>query len=263
MSKKEIQEISLDLVDEPVAAERTQIVMEGLEAMSASIHEVGVVNPIRVMARGDRYEIESGHRRYLAARMAGLVTIPCIVLTGHGPDPDAVKFHENFFREDVSPVDEGRWFLRLMADKKWSCNDVARFCSRSPGYVTSRMNLVQGDPRVLAALEAGQVNFSQGVEILKAIDDGVRGELLRVAIENGATVSSLRLMRFDFERVLRSQSGPVDHVSPLPESYAQAKHLISCPACHGEYDVRYIYPLSVCKTCYDGLLAGFLAAQGG
>lgn len=262
MQKKEVQEVPLDLIDEPVNAERSQLVMEKLEALADSIREIGVVNPIRLNLRGNRFEIESGHRRFLAARMAKLATVPCIVLGAGDVDQDVARFHENFFREDVNPVDEGRWFLRLAETKKWAVKDIARFCSRSSGYVTSRMNLVQGDARVLAALEAGQVNFSQGVEILRASDEGVRSELLRVAVENGATVSSQQLMRFDYERVNRSASSVAVPGGAPPGTYAEQKHLISCPACHGEYDVRYIYPLSVCKTCYDGLLAGFREAEG-
>lgn len=263
MQKKEVQEIPLDLILEPAAAVRTQVVMEGLESLADSIREVGVVQPIRVIPREGKFEIESGHRRFLASQMAKCATIPSIVLDDKSADPDVVKFHENYFREAVSPVDEGRWFIRLIEEKKWSAKEVARFCSRSEAFVLSRMNIVQGDERVLAALEAGQIGFSQGVEILRASDDGVRGELLRIAIDNGATVSSLRLMRFDFERVLRARSGESEPTSRVPASYPESRHMIECPSCAGSYDVNQIYPVSLCKTCYDGLLAGFQEARGG
>lgn len=257
MPQKIIHDIPLNNIIEPERAMRTQVAMEKLEELAGSIRDVGVIQPITVILIGDKYEIESGHRRFLASQMAGKPTIPAIVRDADATDSEARKFHENFFREDVNPVDEGRWFVRLQSENSWRVRDIARFCSRSENYVSSRISLVTGDEKVLAALEAEHINFSQGVEILKCPQENIRHELLRVAIENGATVSSLRLMRYDYGRMNKAQSasGEAPHVAP--ENYTTAKHLIECPACCGSYGVNEIYPISVCKTCYDGLLAGF------
>lgn len=261
MAEKEVVEISLSSIREPGIAIRTGMVIEELESLAESIREIGVIQPIRVVKDGERYEIEAGHRRFLACRMAGKASVPCIVKGEGGADGDVVKFHENYFREDLNPVEEGKWFVRLQKGKKWSVRDVGRFCCRSENYVSARIGLVTGDARILAALEGGQIGFSQGVEILKAENEGVRRELLRITIENGATISSLRLMRFDFERALRARRGESEPPRVEGRSYETVRCLIECPACEGKYEVNKIYPVSVCKTCYDGLLAGFQEAR--
>lgn len=261
MPEKIVQEIPLGLIDEPSIAARSVMIAEKLEELCISFKEVGVCQPITVIPKDGRYEIEQGHRRYIAAGMAGLATIPCISRQEGDADPDARKFHENFFREAVNPVDEGRYFLRLQKERGWSVSEIARFCSRCDGFVTSRISLVSGDERILAALEAGQINFSQGVEILKAEDGNVRGELLRISIESGASVASLRLMRYDYGRVLSAQTGGGLTDAPTEKGYVQQQHLIECPSCIGNYNVNQMYPITLCKTCYDGMLAGLEEAR--
>jgi len=251
-----LQDIPISEILEPVEQVRTVIVFEGLQELADSIKERGVIQPLIVLKKNGSYEIIDGHRRYLAAKMVSLEVLPCFVRAADVREADLLKLNANFFRENVNPVDEGRFFLRLKEKHGLAFSEIAKLCARSEAYVLNRVKLLQSDPRVLAALEAGQINFSQGLEIARAEDENVRGELLRITIESGATVETLRIMRYDYERRIANQDPAVSGGSPEPRHYESIKHLIECPVCKGRYEVNQIYPISVCKTCYDGFIAG-------
>lgn len=248
--------IPIDDILEPEEQIRTVIILEGLQELASSIKERGVVQPLIVLQRGDKYQITDGHRRYLAAKMAGLEAVPCIIRAMDVKEADLVMLHANFFREDVNPVDEAKYFVKLHDRHGLAYNEIARLASRSDSYVFNRVNLLLGPPEVLAALEGGQLNFSQACEISRSPDENIRHELLRVTVESGATVESLRIMRRDYEGRLSNQDPALVGEPPPPGHYPEVKHLIECPCCHGKYDVKQIYPISICKTCYDGFLKG-------
>lgn len=251
-----IQSISLDEINEPSKAVRTVISAEGLEDLAKSIAQVGVIQPIVLQKKGSRYEIVAGHRRFLASRMCGKVSVPAIITELKDRDTDLVKLHENYCREDINCVDEAKYFLMLKEKYEWNIHEIATYISKSDSYVVTRLALLGADARVLAALETRQITMSQAREILSAENEKVRYELLRVTIENGATVNSIRMMRQSYESVMGPSVTDSNPSAAGASSYESEKHLIRCPACDGVYPVNSIYPLSVCKTCYDGLLAG-------
>ena len=249
-----LKNIPIDNVTEPVDQVRTVIVFEGLQQLAESIKAKGIIQPLVVLRKGDKYEVTDGHRRYLAAKIAGLQTLPCIVRGYNLEEADIIKLHANAFRENVNPVDEGKFFVRVHEKHNLSYGEIAKLYTRSDSYVLARVNLLTGDSRILAALEAGQLNFSQALEIGRAADDNIRLELLRITVESGATVDTLRVMRHDYESRQSSGDSAVVQTSPEGGSYPEMKHLITCPFCVGSYPVNMIYPISACKTCYDNIL---------
>jgi len=261
--KKELKEISLDLLSEPEEQIRTVILEEGLNDLAESIKLNGVIEPLIVVRKDNKYEVCAGHRRFLAARIAGLATVPCVVWDLSSREAACVKLHENCFRENVNPVDEGRYFLGLHEDENLSFGEIARLANRSEAYVYRRVNLVGGNERVVAALEAGLINFSQACEINKVEDERIVNELLRITIDSGATASTLRGMRYDFGRMDRGRGVSEIDYNTDGINYKEAKHLINCPVCSGAYPVSEIYPISVCKTCYDNFLRALTGGAGG
>lgn len=261
--KHNFLDIPIDDIIEPHDQVRTVIVFEGLQELAQDIKQGGLIQPIIVVKTVDKYEILDGHRRYLAAKIAGLEFVPCIVRAMDMKEADLVKLRANFFREDVNPVDEARYFVKLHEKHGLAYNEISKLCSRSDSYVLNRVQLLQCDPKVLAALEGKQINFSQALEISKMPDEDIRNELLRVTIESGATVETLRVMRHDYEKRVSNQDPALAHAAPEPGHYPEQKHLIKCPVCGGSYPVNQIYPISVCKTCYDGFLEGLKGGDHG
>ena len=90
-----IREIPLDEIDPNANQPRSQFQEEGLKELAASIVEQGVLSPILVVENGNRFRIVAGERRFRAARLAGLSTLPCIVRDMTSEQQMAVALIEN------------------------------------------------------------------------------------------------------------------------------------------------------------------------
>ena len=91
---------------------------EAIQRLSESVKADGVVQPIIVRDVGDGYEIVAGERRWRAARLAGLRTIPAIVRTADDRELLILALAENVAREDLNPIDQARAYAVLADD--WS-----------------------------------------------------------------------------------------------------------------------------------------------
>jgi ParB/RepB/Spo0J family partition protein len=103
-----------EIVARPTQARDKRNELEGIEWLAKSIARHGVINPIDVRRVGGGYEIVSGHRRYLAAREAGLRTIPCIV--SHDTDEASFaqrQYAENAQRSNFTPIEDARGVARV------------------------------------------------------------------------------------------------------------------------------------------------------
>lgn len=183
----EIREIPLDVIDDPVVAMRTDMDMEKLEELSSSIRENGVIQPITVRPNGERFEIVAGHRRYKASIYAGKVTIPAIIKELNDVDTDTVRIHENLFREDVNPVDEGRYIRKMVDTYDYTPNQLAKMTGKSEAYVRGRYELLDYPEYLLKAVQSEQISISSAQWLCKIDDDRVRSEYTRFAILGGIT----------------------------------------------------------------------------
>jgi ParB family chromosome partitioning protein len=188
----EFREINIDLIDDPEHALRETFDENKLAELTDSISTEGIIEPIIVKPRGDRFEIIAGHRRTLAARMARLSVVPCVIRRDVETSSDIIKFHENIHREDMNPVEEARALQRILTEH---CgNDVdqlVRTLHLTYTYISNRLNLLRGNADVCAALERGEINFTVAMKLnqfpsamaikthlLQAIATGANGRMV-------------------------------------------------------------------------------------
>ena len=109
---------------------------ESLDELAASIRENGIVQPIVVRSRGERYEIVAGERRWRAAQKAGLTQVPIVVMDVPDDKMLELALLENIQREDLNPIEEARAY-RLLTESRGSAKRTwpaasARRGPRSP-----------------------------------------------------------------------------------------------------------------------------------
>lgn len=252
----QVVQIPIDNIKPPEKGVREIIAMEPLQGLADSITQRGIIQPIIVKKQDKGYVVVVGERRFLAAQQAGIASIPCIVTNADDKEQDLVKLHENSFREDVNAVDEAKFFVYLKEKYKYDWKEVAIMCSRSEAYIYQRVQILTRDLAVLAALEGGQINFTQARELAHVEDDKIRKELLRITIENGATADNIRIMRRDYESRLESGDVSMQESPAAADPLVPVIHKIQCPMCLGDYPVTEIYPISVCRVCHGGFVEG-------
>jgi ParB family chromosome partitioning protein len=167
---------------------RSAIAPERLQELAASIRESGIVQPILVRRRGDRYQIIAGERRWRAAQQLGLLSVP--VTVRDVPDERLLELAlvENIQREELSPLEEAQAFHRLHDEFHLTQEDIAKRVGRDRSTVANAVRLLRL-PRELREL-VGQGRLDAGharaILALERADDQVA--LGREAARKGLSV---------------------------------------------------------------------------
>ena len=142
-SQSEPLEIPVDLVDAGSMQPRTYFDDAALSSLAESIKSHGIVQPILVRQRGDRYELVAGERRLRAARIAGLSKVPAIVRDIRDEDLLEVALIENIQREDLNPIEEALAYKKLIETVGLTQEALASRVGRDRSYITNYLRLLR------------------------------------------------------------------------------------------------------------------------
>jgi len=177
-----------------------------LQALAGSLQEKGVLQPVLVRPLKDgMYQLVAGERRWRAAKIAGLPSIPALV--SHHDDLAALEVGliENMAREDLSPVEEARACATLADEFGLTRKQIGRRVGRHDTVVSSLIGLLRLSDEILELLERGELSAGHGRALLR-VDLDARLPLARAAIEEEWTVRELeRRARASNLEVLESQ----------------------------------------------------------
>lgn len=167
----------------------------GLDSLAESIGAIGVKEPLLVApAIAGKYEVIAGHRRLLAARIAGVDRIPCIIETDRDTEA-AIRLHENIEREDLNVADEAMFLGELYEQQGEDVDKVANAVRKSRAYVEERLLLLRGAKEVYDALREGKITFGVARELNKLHLEKDKLYYLNYAIRGGASIRQVREWR--------------------------------------------------------------------
>lgn len=135
-------EIRIDDISPCAFQPRTMFDEESLQALSDSIKEKGVLQPILVRPKGNRYEIIAGERRWRAARMAGLNKIPAIIKNMSDQETLEIALIENLQRENLSAIEEAEGLNRLMREYQYTQDTLGQTIGKSRSYIANSVRLL-------------------------------------------------------------------------------------------------------------------------
>jgi ParB family chromosome partitioning protein len=146
---------------------RARIGQEGLAELAESIKAQGVMQPILARPLGaGRYEIVAGERRWRAARMAGLATVPTLVREVADRHALAIALIENLQREDLNPLDEATGIKRLIEEFGMTHAEAAEAMGRSRAAITNALRLLELAPPVQELLREGKLDMGHARALL-------------------------------------------------------------------------------------------------
>lgn len=158
------QSIPLDELHESPWNPRKHFAPKALEELAESIRKVGILSPVLVRPReAGGYEIAAGHRRFRAAKLAGLPATPAIVRPMGDQEFLEILTIENLQREDVHPLEEGEGYRTLMAQTGWDADAVAAKVGKSKSYIYQRLKLAELIGPVKKAFYAEQLTAGHAV----------------------------------------------------------------------------------------------------
>jgi ParB family chromosome partitioning protein len=214
---EELREIPLELISPNPDQPRTTFEEQGLVALSESIRIRGVLQPVLVRPRaGGRYELIAGERRWRAASLAELDTVPAIIREHDSATALEIALVENMAREDLNPVDEARACAALVEELGLTREEVGLRVGRSRVAVSNLLRLLDLPDDALELIERGELTEGHGRALLLAQDHVARRGLARQAVAARWSVREL-------EARARSSTG---------EATPRARRARSRPALH-------------------------------
>jgi ParB family chromosome partitioning protein len=151
-------EIPIDAIVPNPHQPRTTFDSEALEQLKGSIQTFGVLVPILVRKRGDRYELIAGERRWRAAAAAGLRTIPAILRDAQDQQSLELAMIENLQREDLDALEEAMGYQHLIDDYGFTQERVAERVGRARPSVANALRLLSLAGPIQALIRARQLS---------------------------------------------------------------------------------------------------------
>ncbi len=187
--RSEVVELPIESLAPNPDQPRTRFDRAGLEALAASITESGVVQPVIATRLSDgSYELIAGERRWRAAGIAGLKTVPAVLRDPDEAERLELALIENMVREDLNPIEEAKACLALVEELGLSKEELGKRIGRSRSQVSNLVRLLDLPEEAIVLLEAGELSEGHGRAILQAPDHETRKHLATEAANEGWTV---------------------------------------------------------------------------
>ena len=161
---------------------------EALTELSDSIKQNGVLQPILLRKKGQKYEIVAGERRYQAAKMAGLTEIPAVVREISDEDVFKLALIENLQRSDLDPIEEARGFKTLIDETGMTQAELGQALSKSRPAIANSLRLLDLPEEVQEMMAQRLLTAGHARAILVVANEEGRIKLAQKVVEDGLTV---------------------------------------------------------------------------
>jgi len=159
-----------------------------LEALSLSIKEQGVIQPLLLRKIDDGYELVAGERRLRAARMAGLTEVPCVVKSVSDAQSLEMSIIENIQRENLNPVEEAEAYHRLMSEFGLTQDEAALRVGKSRSAVANFLRIRNLPAGIKQSLVEGAVSMGHARALLGALNKTHQQAVWKIVVAKGLSV---------------------------------------------------------------------------
>ncbi len=150
-----------------------------LQELADSVQKYGVLQPLLVQKKGESYEIIAGERRWRAAKLAGLKTVPVVIREYSPQQTMEIALIENVQRENLNPIEEAQAYQRLMQEFSLKQEEIAERVSKNRTTITNTMRLLNLTPEVQTMLIEGRISSGHARALLGVSDPGQQLELAK------------------------------------------------------------------------------------
>ena len=225
--KGQSKELPIGAIELPDYQPRQYFDSDKLQELSSSIIQHGILEPllVRPLPSSEKYELVAGGRRFLAAQMAGLISVPAIVRELSEPEASEIALLENLQREDLNPVEETEAVLKLLSFRlnkevsevtsllyrlqnqlknKTTDNVIgkeiqatveevlSRLSMTFESFMVNRLRLLNLPEDILMGLRLGKIAYTKAIAISQVKNDQQRCELFKQAIGENLSLTDIK-----------------------------------------------------------------------
>lgn len=213
--ESQVQNINIDLIIPNRFQPRLSFDEKALNELAESIKQHGIIQPLIVRQLADKYEIIAGERRYKAATLAGLSTVPVIVTNLSDAKSAEVALVENIQRKNLSSIEEALSYKRKIDKDNLTQEQLAKLLGLSQSTVANRLRLLNLSNEVQDALLKEKISERHARSLLQISDKNKQNELLNRIITERLTVRQLD------EIIKKELSSPSTYAEEVPSNLEQ------------------------------------------
>ncbi len=161
-----ITEVRINEIEPNVEQPRKNFNDEKLSQLAESIKQHGVVQPLIVRRDGNVYRIVAGERRWRAARLAGLQTVPVIIRELSSRQVMEIALIENLQREDLNPIEEAEAYEKLISEYGMTQEEVSNTVGRSRPAIANSLRLLSLQDKIKSKLISGEISSGHARALL-------------------------------------------------------------------------------------------------
>lgn len=186
---KQVLEIEINLLQANPLQPRGIISPESLQELADSIREQGIIEPIIVANTPAGYQIVAGERRWRAAKLAGLSTVPVVIKDSTTPQNMLeMAIVENVQREDLNPIERALAYKRLIDEFGLGTNEVAKRVGKSAPTISNTIRLLSLPDAIKDALVAGVITEGHVRPLISLGDSKLMLDLFKKILKDNSTV---------------------------------------------------------------------------
>ncbi len=270
VDNEEVLDVQIDLIQPGHQQPRTTFDQAKLDELAQSIRASGIIQPLLLRRRGGMFELVAGERRWRAAQIAGLRSVPAIVRDI--PDEKLLELAliENIQRADLNPVEEANAYKKLIESLGLTQDEVAQRVGRDRSFVTNYLRILKLPSEIRQLLEREKLSFGHARALLTIDNALLQRRLAQKIVKNNWSVREVerRVRNLIAPKEPRSLNKSVREDPNLRAAEARLRRHLGTqvriipnePGESGKIEIEY-YSLADLDRIYNAIApAGALAA---
>jgi len=208
-----VEEIQLDLIDPNPLQPRREFPKAALEELAASIRSSGVVQPVLLRRADARYQLVAGERRWRAARLAGLASVPAVIRDLSDGEALELALTENLMREDLNPLEVARGYEILQQRFELTHEQIAERLGATRSNVSNILRLLKLPSSVQEMIVDGQLSMGHARALITLDSHAAQARFAGLIVKQGLSVRQVETMV-----AVHTSKKPPARPRPLAES---------------------------------------------
>lgn len=204
-----LTQLPMTLIQRGKYQPRREMDQQALEELASSIRTQGIIQPLIVRSIGDKYEIIAGERRFRAAHLAGLTTVPVIIRQIPDEAAIAIALIENIQRENLNPIEEAIALARLIEEFGMTHQQVAEAVGKSRTSVTNLLRLLALPEEVKSMLDRGMIEMGHARTLI-TLPEALQLEAAQLVVSRGLSVRETEHLVRQIQHPKTKASRPID-----------------------------------------------------